>query len=41
MVEIFIGAEQEFDLEMADEDVEAMMTVNDLVEHLARNYYTK
>lgn len=41
VVEVCIAAEQQFDMEFADEDVEAMSTVNDLVEHLARNPYTK
>ena len=41
MVEIFLGAEREFDLELSEEECEAMTTVNDLVESLARNFYTK
>ncbi len=41
MCEVFIGCEREFDLEISEEDCEAMMTVNDLVEHLARHPSTK
>lgn len=35
MCEVFIGVEREFDLEISEEDCEAMTTVNDLVEFLA------
>jgi len=41
IVELGLMAEREFDLEIADEQVESMSTVNDLVEFLARNFYTK
>ena len=41
MVEIFLATEREFDLEISEEDCESMSTVNDLVEFLARNFYTK
>ena len=41
MCEIFLGCEREFDLEISEEDCEAMTTVNDLVEHLARHPSTK
>ena len=41
MCEVFIGCEREFDLEISEEDCEAMSTVNDLVEHLARHPSTK
>ena len=41
MCEVFIGAEREFDLEIAEEVCEQMETVNDLVEFLARNPATK
>ena len=41
MCEVFIGCEREFDLEIAEEDCEAMTTVGDLVEFLARNPSTK
>ena len=41
MVEVFIGVEREFDLEIADEDCEAMHTVNDLAEFLAKHPATK
>ena len=39
--EIFLQAEREFDLEISEEDCESFTTVNDLVENLARNFYTK
>ena len=41
LVELFLGAEREFDVEIPEEDCESMATVNDLVENLARNFYTK
>ena len=41
MVEVFLGVEREFDLEISEEDCELMTTVNDLVEFLARNPFTK
>ena len=41
MCEIFLGVEREFDLEIAEENCEAMTTVHDLVEFLARNPATK
>ena len=41
MVEVFIGCEREFDLEISEEDCEAMHTVGDLVEFLSRNPATK
>ena len=41
MQEIFLQAEREFDMEISEEDCESFVTVNDLVEHLARNFYTK
>jgi NADH dehydrogenase (ubiquinone) 1 alpha/beta subcomplex 1 len=41
MVEVFLGCEREFDLEIAEEACEDMRTVNDLIEHLARNPATK
>ena len=41
LVEVFLGAEKEFDLEIADDDCESMSTVNDLVEYLSRNMYAK
>ena len=39
--EIFLQAEREFDVEISEEDCESFTTVNDLVENLARNFYTK
>ena len=41
MVEVFLVAEKEFDLEISEEHCEEMNTVNDLVEFLARNPSTK
>ena len=41
MVEVFLGCEREFDLEISEEDCEAMSTVSELVEFLAKNPSTK
>ena len=41
MQEIFMQAEREFDMEISEEDCESFHTVNDFVEHLAQNFYTK
>ena len=41
MVEVLLGAEREFDLELSDDACESFTTINDIVEHLARNFYTK
>ena len=41
MVEVFLGVEREFDLEIGEDECESMTTVNDLVEFLAKNFYTK
>ena len=41
MVEIFLGCEKEFDLEISEEDCETLSTVNDLVEFLAKHPSTK
>ena len=41
MCEVYLGCEREFDLEISEEDCEAMVTVNDLVEHIARHPSTK
>ena len=41
MVEVLLGAEREFDLELSDDVCESFTTINDIVEHLARNFYTK
>ncbi len=40
-MELGLGLEKAFDIEIADEDYEAMTTVNDIVENIARNFYTK
>ena len=41
LCEIYIGCEREFDLEISEEDCEAMHSINCLVEHLARHPSTK
>ena len=41
LCEIFLQAEREFDVEISEEDCESFHTVNDFVEHLAQNFYTK
>ena len=41
LAEIFLAAEREFHIEIADEDCESFSTVNDFVEHVARNFYTR
>ena len=41
LCEIHMAVEKEFDFEMAEDVVETFTTVNDLVEHVARNFYAK
>jgi NADH dehydrogenase (ubiquinone) 1 alpha/beta subcomplex 1 len=41
MVEVFLAVEREFDLEIGEDECESMTTVNDLVEYLAKSFYTK
>ena len=41
LAEVLIGVEREFDLEIDEDECEAMRTVNDLVEFLARHPSTK
>ena len=41
LCEIYLQAEREFDTEISEEDCESFMTVNGMVENLARNFYTK
>ena len=41
MVEVMLGVEREFDIEVSEEDCERFETVNDIVEHVARFFYTK
>ncbi len=41
MVEVFLMLEREFDMEFDEDDCEKMTTINDIVEHLSRNFYTK
>jgi acyl carrier protein len=39
-VEIMLEAENEFYIELADEDLERFVTVNDAVEHISRSFFT-
>ena len=41
MVEIYLAIEKDFDFEIAEDVCESFTTVNDLVEHVARNFYAK
>ena len=41
MQEIFLQAEREFDVEISEDDCESFHSVNDLVENISRNFYTK
>ena len=41
MCEIYIMIEKEFDFEISEDDCETFVTVNDLVEFVARNFYAK
>ena len=41
MCEIYIMLEKEFDFEISEDDCETFVTVNDLVENIARNFYAK
>ena len=41
LCEISMAVEKEFDFEMAEDAVETFTTVNDLVEHVSRNFYAK
>ena len=41
MCEIHMAVEKEFDFEMAEDIVETWTTVNDFVEHVARDFYAK
>lgn len=41
MVEIFLAIEKDFDFEISEDACESFTTVNDLVEHVARNFYAK
>lgn len=41
MQEIMIMVEREFDLEVSEEDCEGFTTINDIVENIARNFYSK
>jgi len=39
--EIMLEAELEFDLEIADEDLERFETIKDVVEHVSRSFFAK
>ncbi len=39
-VEIMVEAEREFFIEISDEDLERMRTVEDAVEYISRNFFT-
>ncbi|EGR27235.1 mitochondrial type II fatty acid synthase component, putative [Ichthyophthirius multifiliis] len=39
-VEIMVEAEREFCIEIADEELERMRTIEDAVEHISRNFFT-
>lgn len=41
MCEVFIGIEREFDMEISEEDCEAMSTVQELVDFLSKHPATK
>lgn len=41
MCEVFIGVEREFDLEISEEDCEAMSSIQELVEFLSKHPSTK
>ena len=41
MVEIYLMIEREFDFEIDEDVCESMKTVNDLVETIARDFYSK
>lgn len=41
MAEIYLMLEKEFDFEISEDDCETFVTVNDLVENMARNFYAK
>ena len=41
MVEILLQAEREFDVEISEDDCESFHSVNDIVEHLAKQFHTK
>ena len=41
LCEICMAVEKEFDFEMAEDIVETFTTVNDMVEHVSRNFYAK
>ena len=41
MCEIYLMIEKEFDMEMSEDACESFTTVNDIVEHVARCFYSK
>ena len=41
MCEVYLMLEKEFDFEISEESCESFVTINDLIEHVARNFYAK
>ena len=41
MCEVYLMIEKEFDFEISEDDCETFVTINDLVEFVARNFYAK
>ena len=41
MAEIYIMLEKEFDIEISEDDCESFTNVNDIVENISRNFYSK
>ena len=41
MAEIYMMLEKEFDIEISEDDCESFTTVNDVIENIARNFYSK
>lgn len=41
MCEVYLMLEKEFDFEISEDDCETFVTINDLVEFVARNFYAK
>ena len=41
MAEVYMMLEKEFDIEISEDDCESFTTVNDIVENISRNFYSK
>lgn len=41
LAEIMIMIEKEFDFEISEDDCETFTTINDIVENVSRNFYSK